>query len=154
MPQIRPILTSHHKHCDEIFFAAEEAAQQGDWNTCGAATDRFMRELLTHFDAEENLLFPAFENATGMTQGPTRMMRAEHVQVREMLHQLQGAIQARDAATFSGVAETLLILMQQHNMKEENILYPMCDQTLGAQAEALSAELTKRLKEAECPISA
>ncbi|TRZ68118.1 MAG: hemerythrin domain-containing protein, partial [Rhodocyclaceae bacterium] len=50
------------------------------------------------------------------------------------------------------VAETLLILMQQHNMKEENILYPMCDQALAAQVEQLSerisGELNTRLEQA------
>jgi hypothetical protein len=39
---------------------------------------------------------------------------------------------ARDARRIRTVPPTpLLILMQQHNMKEENILYPMCDNALG-----------------------
>jgi hemerythrin-like domain-containing protein len=154
MPQIRPILSSHHRHCDELFSVAEEYSQNGDWPACATATERFARQMLTHFDAEESLLFPAFENATGMTQGPSRVMRMEHGQIRELLLQLNAALLARDAATYAGVAETLLILMQQHNMKEENILYPMCDESLAAQAEGLSAELDNLLKDAECPISA
>ena len=32
------------------------------------------------------------------------------------------------------------MLMQQHNMKEENILYPMCDRALGAEAESLGEQ--------------
>jgi iron-sulfur cluster repair protein YtfE (RIC family) len=35
------------------------------------------------------------------------------------------------------VGETLLILMQQHNMKEEGILYPMVDQHLAPYREEL-----------------
>ena len=41
-------------------------------------------------------------------------------------------------------AESLLIMMQQHNMKEENVLYPMCDQHLvgePAVLERLQSEL-------------
>jgi iron-sulfur cluster repair protein YtfE (RIC family) len=40
------------------------------------------------------------------------------------------AITARDADSFLGLAETLMILTQQHNMKEEQILYPMSDRVL------------------------
>jgi iron-sulfur cluster repair protein YtfE (RIC family) len=60
------------------------------------------------------------------------------------------ALVARDAENFAGAAETLLILMQQHNMKEENILYPMCDQALAGQAESLCVELQQSLDAAKC----
>ena len=36
-----------------------------------------------------------------------------------------------DQPAFEDLAETLLILMQQHNIKEESILYPMCEQLIG-----------------------
>jgi len=144
MPQIHTLLTTHHKYCDELFSTAEEAAHRGDWPACNAACERFSRETLAHFDGEENLLFPAFENATGMSMGPTQVMRQEHVQVRELLQQMNIAAADRDVVAFSGVAETLLILMQQHNMKEENILYPMCDNALGASD--LGDNLAQRLK--------
>lgn len=91
------------------------------------------------------MLFPAFENATGMTQGPTQVMRMEHGQMRELTEQMNQALAAQDADAFAGAAETLLILMQQHNMKEENILYPMCDQALAGQVDTLAAELQQRL---------
>ena len=146
MSRISQTLPDHHKHCDEIFATAEEAAQLGNWEACGAACGDFSRQLLGHFDAEESLLFPAFESASGMRDGPTQVMRLEHTQMRQLLGQLEAARLARDAATFAGVAETLLIMMQQHNMKEENILYPMCDQALGAQGETLAAQLQARLE--------
>ena len=57
-------------------------------------------------------------------------MRGEHRQMRQLLEQMRGGLAARDGDAFDGGAETLLILMQQHNMKEENILYPMCDSAL------------------------
>jgi iron-sulfur cluster repair protein YtfE (RIC family) len=37
--------------------------------------------------------------------------------------------------------------MQQHNMKEENILYPMCDQALAAEAEHLCAKMGALLEQ-------
>ena len=45
------------------------------------------------------------------------------------------------------LADTLLIMMQQHNMKEENILYPMCDQHLAGETPELLARLEAELAE-------
>ena len=125
-------LFQHHKHCDEIFARAEEACADGDWTSGEEAFALLLDQLETHFKSEEELLFPAFETATGMTSGPTEVMRGEHRQMRDLLAQMKQALSARDGDTFGGAAETLLILMQQHNMKEENILYPMCDNALAS----------------------
>lgn len=137
-------LFEHHKHCDEIFADAEEACGKGDWTGGATAFELFRNQLETHFASEEELLFPAFEEATGMTSGPTEVMRGEHRQMRDLLAQMQGAVESRDSDAFGGDAETLLILMQQHNMKEENILYPMCDNALGSSD--VGASLAERLK--------
>ncbi|MCF8179193.1 MAG: hemerythrin domain-containing protein [Sulfuritalea sp.] len=137
-------LFQHHKHCDEIFARAEEACANGDWAEGGNAFALLFDQLETHFSSEEELLFPAFESATGMTSGPTEVMRGEHRQMRDLLAQMKGALADQDSDTFGGAAETLLILMQQHNMKEENILYPMCDNALGSTD--VGASLVDRLK--------
>ena len=100
--------------------------------------------MTAHFEAEEGVLFPAFEAATGMGHGPTEMMRHEHEQMRTLLAQLESACDAHDGDGYSGIAETLLMLMQQHNMKEENILYPMCDRVLVGSDLPIDAELRAR----------
>ena len=136
-------LLHHHKHCDELFAEAEDACANDDW-TAGAQAFALLNEQLeNHFAGEEEILFPAFETATGMTSGPTQVMRTEHRQMRDLLAQMRGALASRDGESFGGAAETLLILMQQHNMKEENILYPMCDNALAASdvGDALAARL-------------
>jgi hemerythrin-like domain-containing protein len=140
------ILPDHHRHCDDLFVAAEESARRGDWGAAAPAFERFHEQMKAHFAAEEELLFPAFESATGMSAGPTSMMRHEHEQMRSLLAQLSAACEAHDGDAYSGVAETLLMLMQQHNMKEENILYPMCDQALGAEAERIGAKMGATLE--------
>jgi iron-sulfur cluster repair protein YtfE (RIC family) len=138
-------LHDHHKHCDALFADAEAAVAEHDWERGKANFEGFRCDLETHFRTEEELLFPSFEAATGMSGGPTQMMRFEHAQMRDLVDQMAAALAARDAGTFAGAAETLLIMMQQHNMKEENILYPMCDRTLAAQAGDLGPRLRERL---------
>ena len=77
-------------------------------------------------------MFPAFEEVTGMTQGPTMVMRMEHSQMRNILEDLKADIEKKDKNHFFGVSESLMMLMQQHNMKEEQMLYAMADMHLGA----------------------
>lgn len=137
-------LRQHHQHCDELFSIVEQSAANHDWDSGPGVGPllAFIAEMERHFQCEEDLLFPAFEAATGMSQGPTQVMRMEHQQMRALMQQMQEAWTARDGDAFSGAAETLLILMQQHNMKEENILYPMCDRTV---AEAMGDQVSLAL---------
>ena len=65
----------------------------------------------------------------------------EHTQMRELFQDLQQALVSRDANAYAGAAETLLILMQQHNLKEEQMLYRMCDQMLAQE----SGDLIERM---------
>ena len=96
------------------------------------------------------MLFPAFEAATGMSGGPTQIMRMEHAQMRDLLAQMDAALQQKNRDAFAGIADTLLIMMQQHNMKEENILYPMCDNSLAGAGLDVEGALRQRL-EGACP---
>lgn len=135
----------HHQECDDRFAAAEAAIARQDWQTGGNQFAAFATALEAHFGAEEELLFPAFENATGMVSGPTQVMRLEHRQMRGLVDAMRQALAAHDGEAFAGAAQTLLIMMQQHNMKEENILYPMIDRALAPSASELSTLLAERL---------
>lgn len=143
MTQITALMTDDHRACDEAFARAETAVSKGKWDDAKSALQTFIEALQAHFDAEESILFPKFEAATGMAGGPTYVMRGEHTEMRSALERMQEALTNHDADEYAGESETLLILMQQHNMKEENILYPMCDAHLpGAE---LSSDLKDRL---------
>lgn len=141
MNTIRGLLADHHRQCDELFAATEQAIETGAWEQAASNFSRFSESMQQHFDAEEKLLFPAFEARTGMTMGPTAVMRSEHAQIRELMEAAAAAVEARDADDYAGYAETLHIMTQQHNMKEEYVLYPMCDQYLAAQTAELVAQM-------------
>lgn len=145
METIRELLTDDHRQCDDLFAVVEQAVAAGEWEKADAAFARFCAAMLNHFDIEEATLFPEFEARTGMTMGPTQVMRSEHRQMRELLAAAEVSLGARDADDYSGYAETLLIMAQQHNMKEENVLYPMCDQHLNDRMDSLLPTLKKSL---------
>lgn len=141
MATIVEVLAAEHHSCDERFAAAEAAAQSGDVSRSRAEFAQFQAEMERHLQAEEAELFPAFEQRTGNTQGPTRVMRLEHQQMRETMAEMQATLAQGELEEFLGQAETLLILMQQHNIKEEQMLYPLCDHALGQQAAAVIAAM-------------
>lgn len=123
-------MAAHHKECDELFANAEQTLANSDWVTGAEQWSDFSVELEKHFSREEQILFPEFERTTGMVGGPTQMMRIEHEQMRNLVNEIDSAIANKDKDQVLGLTETLMITMQQHNMKEEQILYPMTDQSL------------------------
>lgn len=145
MRDIQNFMAADHRQCDEMFSAAEQAVAKRSWAPAMAAFTKFQKAMLTHFAVEEDLLFPAFEEKTGMRMGPTQVMRSEHVQIRELMDAMHAALQAQDAEEYAGQTETLLFMLQQHNMKEENVLYPMCDQQLTDQLDTLLAQLQNNM---------
>jgi len=149
MTTIHELLADDHRQCDACFVAVEQAVSKANWAQADADFSALNRAMERHFAAEENLLFPAFEERTGMRMGPTQVMRAEHAQMRELLDAAGSALAAHAGENYSGYAETLLIMMQQHNMKEENVLYPMCDQHLDSQLETLIPQLRQAISHEE-----
>lgn len=132
--------TADHRACDELWAAVEVAAEAGDTAGARAAFAAFDAATRRHFEMEEEVLFPAFEAATGMTMGPTRMMRIEHEQMRALL----GRMAATAASGLDELVEqgdTLLMLTQQHNAKEEGMLYPMAEAELRGQWHDLARAL-------------
>ncbi|MBP6163489.1 MAG: hemerythrin domain-containing protein [Aliarcobacter sp.] len=127
MSTISSFLTTDHRACDEEFADMENAVASGDWDLSAEKLNKFITDLLHHFDMEEKVMFPTFEDVTGMIQGPTMIMRMEHDQMRQLLNALQEDLEKKDKNHFFGVSESLMMLMQQHNMKEEQMLYAMAD---------------------------
>jgi hemerythrin-like domain-containing protein len=137
MATILEFLGSDHHSCDELFASAEESVGQKNWDGARASFDRFHASMLHHLTMEENVLFPAFEARTSSTGGPTQVMRMEHEQMRSLMQDMADAMAKTDYEGYLGLSETLNMLMQQHNMKEENVLYPMTDQVLASERDSL-----------------
>jgi len=141
MPNLHGYMAGDHKDCDEAFVAVESAVAGGDWPSAGVTWRRFVSQLARHFAREEDVLFPEIERATGMSDGPTAVMRSEHEQMRSLLPGLAAHLNSADQSGFLGIAETMLVLIQQHNMKEEQVLYPMAEQILDDAAGVVAAML-------------
>lgn len=138
---VSQVLSEHHEWCDAAIRSIASEAARLDWQEVQAYAAKMRRALEWHMDAEETRLFPAFEAATGMMDGPTAVMRHEHGRIRELLGACHAAVQENDGGAVNEAIGHLQSLLAQHNMKEERILYPMCDRVLGPEARSLAAGL-------------
>ncbi len=68
-------------------------------------------------------------------------MREEQQQIRGWLSRMRSAIDDGDRDGFVAVGETMAILLEQHNMKEEQMLYEMADQVFAAEIDPLLKKL-------------
>ncbi len=141
MVKLSEFLTRDHNACDNRFAAFEQAVQDSNWPQADEQFDAFSDATLMHFQAEEEILFPALESVMGHSSGPTQVMRMEHTEMRQLFDDMKQALATRDADALSGIGDTLVIMLQQHNAKEEQVLYPLADQLLGSDAESLLERL-------------
>jgi iron-sulfur cluster repair protein YtfE (RIC family) len=133
-------MSNDHKSCDNQFALAEEAAHAGQWQEAEAAFMAFNQHMTQHFLTEEEHLFPALL-AAGGPNGPVQVMHMEHAQMNSLLGQMTPMVANKNLQGYSGLAETLLILMQQHNLKEEQILYPIAQRLLADKWEGLRRQI-------------
>ncbi len=137
---IKEFMEKDHQRCDRLFAEAESLVSESRWEEGESAFHEMREAIERHFSMEEKLFFPRFEAVSGMTMGPTQVMRQEHEQMRALFDDMEESLKAREADAYLGDSETLLIMMQQHNAKEEQVLYPMLDAHLAVEAERLIEE--------------
>lgn len=86
------------------------------------AIDRYELELVNHFEIEEQVLFPAIENALGKLPLVASLI-AQHRQVEELIAQL------RSAPTVASL-ERLCGLLAEHIRREESDLFQVAQSQL------------------------
>jgi len=133
-----------HRDCDARWADVEELLDTQDVEAAGPAWQKFNAGVRRHIAMEEEVMFPAFEAAARMGGGgPTSVMRMEHKQMIGLLDQIEAAMESGDAEQAMDLGDTLLMLIQQHNIKEEGMLYPMAENMLAGNW----ANLAKLLEE-------
>ncbi len=143
---ISQFMIQEHRNCDNEFAEAEQAVADNEWGKAEEKFIIFANDTLRHFKREEDELFPAFELQTGSTEGPTKVMRFEHEQVKGLIGKLAEALEEKDRDAYLSLCESMMILLQQHNMKEEQMLYAMCDRVL---PQNIRVETLEKMKKVE-----
>ena len=128
-------LQADHRRLDAILPEVNRLIDSGDFDTAGTRFAEFVCGLGWHIDAEENVLFPAFERFTGITMGPTVVMRLEHKEIRVLMDAFTTAINRHDAVSAGQAFHRLMEILSVHNRKEEHVLYPTTDKAAGSEQE-------------------
>jgi len=129
--EITDYMQEDHCRLDVIFNGFAEAYKADKWDDAARAFNEFDLGLRRHIQGEEEVLFPLFEEKTGMTDaGPTFVMRMEHTDIRDFLDRIKKAVEGKDSNAAAEASQMLLNTLADHNMKEEQILYPESDSFL------------------------
>ncbi|MBU6482165.1 MAG: hemerythrin domain-containing protein [Nitrospirae bacterium] len=126
-----------HDRLDELFKTFQNL-KRSDFGKAKEAFKEFKFGLQRHIVWEEDLLFPLWEEKTGMSEsGPTFVMRNEHRQIGQLLEAIHRKVADQNPDS-DQEEQALLNLLGSHNMKEERVLYPSIDQvTSGAERETV-----------------
>jgi len=132
-----------HDRLDALFTTFQQQKRK-DMAKAKEAFVEFKFGLQRHIVWEEDVLFPKWEENSGMAEGgPTQVMRTEHRIIGECLEGIHQKVQANNPD--SDLEEQRLVdVLKSHNMKEERILYPSIDQVITDQERA---ELYQAMKD-------
>jgi regulator of cell morphogenesis and NO signaling len=124
-----------HDRLDELF-KTFQSSKRSDFAKAKEAFKEFKVGLQRHIVWEEELLFPIWEEKTGMVEdGPTPMMRHEHSQIKQQLDTIHQKVEGQNPET-DQEEQALLNLLSSHNRKEERALYPAIDNVTSAEERA------------------
>ncbi|RBW68403.1 hemerythrin domain-containing protein [Bacillus taeanensis] len=97
----------------------------------------FVSELEPHSEREEGVLFPMMVPYIGRESGPIAVMEYEHdeakKQLKHFLAQMEKAERAltmKKAKELANFASQAYLILSEHFMKEENVLFPLANRLL------------------------
>lgn len=130
MTTICDYLMLDHKRCDDFFLRADESIRLKSWSEAENTFRLFGNAMKQHIGMEEKILFPAFEQSIRNSEGAIALLRREHLQMHCMIERMAEAVSRMSSIDFLLHSETFMLLQQQHNQKEEELLYPLLDKIL------------------------
>ena len=122
--------------------AAPAAAREADRK---AIAMKICAELTVHAQIEEEIFYPALQEAVPDTAGLLKEAQAEHQQAKDLIAQIQG-LGAADAAMDALVAK-LNVAIEHHVKEERDELFPKAKAAPGLDLDALGAQLRDRQQE-------
>jgi iron-sulfur cluster repair protein YtfE (RIC family) len=129
-PNISDLMGDHHDACDAALEAAYLAVEDGAWTLARTRLAHFAQSLRWHMSVEEDLLFPSLEGALGVADGRIAEMRSEHEFIRSYLKVCDESFAAESRQAAINAVDAMRIALRQHNLGEERIFYPLCDEHL------------------------
>lgn len=142
--QVEDFFSHDHDELDAAF-AEFQKLKRSDYDAAKEYFKKFKFGLQRHIAWEEEILFPLFENATGMREGgPTAVMREEHRLIKDSLELIHKKVQMKNPESDQDES-ALLSILKTHNDKEESILYPAIDRMVSGKDRQAAFEQMKAM---------
>lgn len=141
MDTIFTMLAHDHDMHDALFAQACGQVIGHDWPSAARSLAQLRSIIGRHLEAEETLVFAAYDQVVGSMAASTAILRAEHRQVAGVLERMIASLEQRDRSAFLKHAGTLRLVLQLHKEKEEHVFYPMAERLLGPVRERIHAAL-------------
>jgi iron-sulfur cluster repair protein YtfE (RIC family) len=129
-----------HRDLFELLAVHRDHVVGLEWDRALEALQRFEDELRSHMTAEETHILPVYEKRVGaVTGGDPQFFYLEHKNILRNLDTAKEELRrlARDpksgrrqAHEFLAAESMLLHLLQHHDLREKNVLYPKLDEAL------------------------
>lgn len=137
-------LSWDHARLDRALAGAREHLRAERMGAARQSFDEYARGLERHMRVEEDLVFPVFEELSGLSGGPVAVMRDEHRSIRLALAMMRDGLERDDTQGFGAGVRFLQSILPEHNAKEEHVLYPTTDRLLTPSARATLARRLER----------
>lgn len=141
---VREFLGEDNRRLDSILRNAARLAHDGSFAAALRSFGEFRCGLARHIEMEEQVLFPALERLTGRSGGPTAVLKMEHLEIQRLIAAIGASLRAEDLAGVLDKLPELATRLEEHNAKEENVLYPTVDRAAGGDRER--DELVQRMQ--------
>ena len=136
------LLKADHQRVQDLF-AHYEAADNVD--TKRTLAEQVFVELETHTQLEENVFYPAVNEETDEGPELVKESLAEHEAVKHLIQELRGM--AHDTDEFDAKFQELIQNVAHHVEEEEAKVFPMAEEELADEMEALLDEMVERKQE-------
>ncbi|MCL4384590.1 hemerythrin domain-containing protein [Patescibacteria group bacterium] len=121
-------MSKDHDRLDKIYQEFQKVREK-DKEEARDLFHEFKTGLQRHIIWEEDILFPLFEEKTEAKEnGPTEVMRQEHREIKEVLEKIHDEV--RQGTGGQKLDKELYGILEEHNRKEEMILYPWIDRAI------------------------
>lgn len=118
------------RRLDDILDDVNELAETGDFTGALRHFEDFRAGLEHHIAMEEQVLFPLYQKLSLDTEAAMAAMYSEHVLIRTLVEQVAEALRTGDLPSFARVIENLYAVMDVHDQKEEDVVFPRLDAEL------------------------
>jgi iron-sulfur cluster repair protein YtfE (RIC family) len=134
-------LIHDHSKYEDLLAEFKDTVAIEDWKDADQLFRLLVTNLKGHMAMEEEVLYPAYEQASHLPQGPTQALRHEHDQIVKLVEDINRVIKTRDSTHMLDCVTYLEKCMIKHHEKEEDIFLPLASHVLDSNREAIMQKL-------------